>query len=180
MDDVYGETASSEVARATTMMNTTQTNIISLKMYPSGTPTSYNDFKLFGSTDCCSGYLDGQRMYDFTPIMWPVLFGIDTDFDSDAANYIRDLINETMQGWNQPAWYMNAAAGGFWDNSVGYFFSMSGNPTYQAAGKAQAINAVNESFKSDSMGAESFISDAGWLLLNLQVIAGEDIKLYNY
>ena len=180
MDDVYGETASSEVARATTMMNTTQTNIISLKMYPSGTPTSYNDFKLFGSTDCCDGYLDGQRMYDFTPILWPVLFGIDTDFDSDAANYIRDLINETMQGWNQPAWYMNAAAGGFWDNSVGYFFSMSADSTYQEAGKAQAVNAVNESFKSDSMGAESFISDAGWLLLNLQAMAGEGVELYNY
>ena len=190
MNDVYSETSTLAVTRATTMMNSIKgigsTNadkgIESLKMYPKNgaLPTSYNDFKLFGSANCCDGYLDGQRMYDLTPIMWSVLFGIDNNFDSAAANYIRDLINETMPDWNKPGWYMTAAAGGFWDTSIGYFFSMSNNATYKAAGIAQAISALAESFKLDSAGAESFISDAGWLLLNLQAIEGNGIQLYNY
>jgi hypothetical protein len=58
---------------------------------------------------------------------------------------------------------------------------MSGNAAYQAYGKEQAENAAAENFKAGVIDGPSYVADAGWLLLNLQInITGDrtSYKLY--
>jgi hypothetical protein len=103
-------------------------------------------------------------------MFWPVVFGIDTNFNSASADYIRKLIDSSMPGWTETNWTLSAASNGFWDASIGYFFSMSNNAVFQNEGKKQARSALSVSFHYNSTDPASYIADAGWLLLNLQVI----------
>jgi hypothetical protein len=149
------------------------------KMYPKPATTSlsYLNYKLNATVDNCDGFMNAQNMYSFTPMFWPVIFGIDTDFNSLSANYIRNLINLSFPDWSSTSWTMSAASGGFWDTSLGYFFSMSSDPVLQAFGKSQAQSILSStSFKLNSNDAASYVGDAGWLLLNLQVILDSSNK----
>ncbi len=169
-ENIYNNASATITTDAINMSAGIKTAINDWKMYPlNKTPASYLDFKLYG-VGSCDGFLSAKNMYAFTPMIWPSLFGVDTDFDSEAANYSRNLINDAMTGWNNPDWTMSAASNSFWDVAVGYFFTMSSDPSYQDLGKKQAESASSVSFKPSSKDIASYIADAGWHLLNLQAI----------
>ena len=189
--------ATDPITYAKTMISSIETNIFAQNMYPLSTNLTpdYASYKLFGGgdfdndgtldNDCCSGYLSGENMYAFTPMMWPALFGVDDNFNSTAASYTRTLINDAMRGWSEKDWIKSATSGGFWDASVGYFFTLSSDPAFQALGRAQALNAAEVSFRPGIPAGElhisSMIADAAWTLLNLQILingANDEYILY--
>ncbi len=147
------------------------------KMYPDPSLTyatgdlNYNSYKIFGNPlDCCSGYLNAESMYQFTPATWPPIFGVDTDFNSAPASYMRTMIDKSMSGWYKEDWYLSAASTGFWGTSVGYYFCMSSNSDDRSKAKEQAQYASASGFKPYSTDGASLISDAGWLLMTLGMI----------
>ncbi len=149
---------------------------ITEKLYPlDKKPGGYMDFKL-AAEGSCNGFLTAKTMYDFTPMFWPVIFGLETSFDSEAAQYTRNVVNKAMAGWTESNWTKSVASNTFWETSVGYFFSKSSKEEDKALGKKQVESALPHFIPGNS--DPGYIADGAWLIFNMLTIEGKDITLY--